>query len=377
VTKQWTPAHLAAALALACAGACGGDDGGEADAGPGQDATLFDASSRDAAVVDCSGDHRESAEDTNDPFSSGSGSAERTGLTLASGDAGFWVCGQLDPGQAAGKVADYDAYEFTVEGDDPVNLRIELLASDAAKTVIGLDLYRIDDGPPVQVASVPFRNGYALIAGLEVEPGTYWVSAAALPPDPDAPLGYAILVSENLLSCAPAGPPVAHLEAGDGKESRGNDTVQIHLPDAPLLTKDEMDLPEETAIVLEPEAVLLVRGESAPVESAGDSYLDRDTYLVTTGATASELEVRVSWPDGVVDLDVNLFAAGDPENSFSGDLGNESGPDRDVVMTLNVDPDHGYWLWVGAYDGGGKLAEGITYDITLCPRAHVSPTPPR
>ncbi len=377
MTQQWNPAHLAAALALAVAGACGGDDSGAADAGAGQDATLADASSRDAAIVDCSGDHRESAEDTNDPFSSGDGSAERTGLTLAPGDAGFWVCGQLDPTQAAGKVADYDAYEFTVDGDDPINIRVELLASDAAKTIISLDLYRVDDGPPVQVASVPFRNGYALISGLEVEPGTYWVSAAALPPEPDAPIGYAVLVSENLLACAAAGPPMDHPEAGDGDLSRGNDTVQIDLPDPPALTEDKMDVPEETALVLEPDTIAHLRGQSDAIVSAGDSYLDRDTYVITTGATTSELEVRVSWPDGMVDLDVNLFAAGAPENSFSGDLGKESGPDRDELMTLNVDPDHGYWLWVGAYDGGGKLALPVVYDITLCPRVHVAPTPPR
>jgi hypothetical protein len=376
VTKQWTPAHVAAALALACTGACGGDDSAEADAGPGRDATLFDASSRDAAVVDCSGDHRESAEDTNDPFSSGDGSAERTGLTLAPGDPGFWVCGQLDPTQAAGMVVDNDAYEFTVDGDEPVSVRIELVASEANKTVIGLELHRIDDGPPMQVASVPFRNGYALIAGLEAQPGTYWVSAAALPPEPDAPLGYAILVRENPLSCAPAGPPEAYLEAGDEPAGRGNDTVHIHLPDPPVLT-EEKDEPEPTMLVLEPDAVLLVRGESAAIESAGDSYLDRDTYLITTGAAASELEVRVSWPDGIVDLDVNLFAAGAPENSFSDDLGKSSGPDRDELMTLNVDPDHDYWLWVGAYDGGGALEMPVAYDITLCPREHVAPTPPR
>ena len=376
MNKQWTPAHLAAALALACGGACGGDDGGEPDAGPGLDASLIDASSRDAAVVDCSGDHRESAEDTNDPFSSANGSAERTGLALAPGDPGFWVCGQIDPSQAAGKVADYDAYEFTVEGDDPINLRIELLASDTSKTPLRLDLYRVDDGPAEEVASIPFRNGYALIAGLEAEPGRYWVSAAALPPVPDGLVGYAILVSENALSCAPAGPPVAHLEAVDG-DGRGNDTVSIHLPDAPALTEDEMDTPEETGLVLEPDTVHLVRGDSAAVESAGDSYRDRDTYLFTTGPATSELEVRLAWPDGLVDLDINLFAAGDPEITYSDDLGTESGPDRDALMTLNVDPGSAYWLWVGAYDGGGKIEQAVTYDITLCPRAHVAPTPPR
>ncbi len=374
---QWTPAHLAAALALACGGACGGDDGGEPDAGPGQDASLIDASSRDAAVVDCSGDHRESAEDTNDPFSSGNGSAERTGLTLDSGE-GFWLCGQLDPGQASGDVADYDAYEFTVEAGDPVVLRVELVASDVGETPVELDLFRIEDGPVEEVATdVPFRNGYALLAGLVAQPGRYWVSAKARPPAPGAPLGYAIRVSEDLLTCAPAGPPVAYAEAADGDLSRGNDTVQIHLPDSRALTDDEMDAPEPTELVLEPDAALLVRGESDAVESAGDSYLDRDTFLLATGATTSELEVRLTWPDGMGDLDINLFAAGDPETAYSGLLGTQPGLKRDEVMTLNVDPGRDYWLWVGAYDGGGMQAMPVAYDITLCPRVHVAPVPPR
>jgi hypothetical protein len=379
VTTQWTLARFAAGLMLAWASACGGDDDGDRDAAPVFDGSpAGDASAHDAAVVDCSGDHRESADSTNNPFSSDSGSAERTDLSLAAGSSRFWVCGQLDPAQATSQVADYDAFEFDVVGDQPVDLRIELLASDAGESSVGLDLYRVDDGPPEQIASVPFRNGFALIAGIVAPPGRYWVSAAAWPPEPPSPVGYAILVSENQLSC-PAAEGMPYLEAGDAPEDRGNDMVQILLGDPPAPT-EAPDVPEATGLTLEPDAVALLRGTSAPIPPA-DSYLDRDTYEIATGPMTDELELRLTWPDDdATDLDLYLFEATDPGNDYSVGLGNLPGKQRDVVMTLNVDPGRSYWLWVGALPPGDRAAANpvaVPYDVTLCPRAHVAPTPPR
>ncbi|HKE13901.1 MAG TPA: hypothetical protein VKB80_03475 [Kofleriaceae bacterium] len=380
MTKQWTLARFAAGLVLAWGGACGGGDDSAEDAAPVADGSpAGDAGSHDAAVVDCSGDHRESADSNNNPFASDNGSAEKTSLSLAAGGRGFWVCGQLDPAQATDQVADYDAYEFEVVGDEPVNLRIELVASDAGDSSLGLDLYRIDDGPPQQISSVPFRNGFALIAGIEADPGRYWVSAVAWPPVPPSPVGYAVLVSENQLSC-PASEAMPIAEAGDGADSRGNDVVHIVLGDPPALTEAD-DAPEATGLTLEPDAVALLRGTSAAIPSDGDSYLDRDTYLVATGATSDELELRLTWPDDAgADLDFYLFAAGGPDKEYSVELGNLSGTRRDALMTLNVDPGQSYWLWVGALapsEGTAATPVEVPYDVTLCPRAHVAPTPPR
>jgi hypothetical protein len=383
VIKKCTLARLSVALLLAWAAACGGDDDGDEDGGPIPDgAPMGDAGAPDAAVVDCSGDHRESAESANNPFSE-TGAAERTGLSLAAEGAGFWVCGQLDPAQAIEQVVDYDAFEFTIDGNRAVNLRIEMVASQAIGADLDLELYRVPDGPAQEVATgIPVRNGVALIAGLTVPRGRYWVSAAAWrPPELEGPVGYAIRVTENQETCPSAMQMPDYQESGDGMDSIGNDTVQIHLPNAPpVLTEDEKDAPEDTTpLTLEPDAVLYMTGESGAVETDKDSYLDRDTYLVTTGPTTGELELRLKWPDDGTDLDVHLFAAGDPAIDYSNALGTEAGVIRDELMTVNLDPGADYWLWIGAYDDPNDEGPvpAVEYEVTLCPRAYTPPTPPK
>lgn len=380
LTKEWTLTRFAAAFALAMTGACGGDDAGDADAAPATDGGGGDAGLGDAAVVDCSGDHRESADNANNPFPPGNGSAERTGLGLTAGGDGFWVCGELDPEQSNEQFADYDSFEFNIEGDDAVDLRIELVASGSSETSMGLDLFRVDDGPPVPVASAPFRRDHALIAGLIAQPGRYWVSAVAWPPAPEGPIGYAISVRENALSCPAAEPPPIFTESADGPDQRGNDTVAVEPPQPPVLTEAKADAPEATGLVLEPDVVALVRGTSEIAESAGDAYLDRDTFLIETGPATTELELRMSWEDGDVDLDLYLFEAGDPTIDYSAGLGVSTSGNRDETLTVNVDPGRAYWLWVAAFDNssqGGATDLPRDYDLTFCPREHVSPAPPR
>ncbi len=378
ITKR-TLARSVAGLALAWVGACGGDDGGDQDAAPPRDgAAAGDAGLEDAAVVDCAGDHRESAENSNNPFPSGSGSAERTGLTLAAGGSGFTLCGEIDPGQATEQVADYDSFAFTVDGRDSVIVRIEMAAAPASGALLALDLFRVDEGPPVQLATGPFRNDYALIAGLVLTPGTYWVSAVAWLPGPDDAFGYSIAVTENALAC-PSSAEAPYQEMNDLAGSRGNDMVTIDETDPPPRLTELSDAPEPTAILLEPGAVQHVRGTSDLVESDGDSYLDRDAYLIETGPSTSELELRLTWADSDVDLDMYLFEAGAPENDYSVKLGTSIGTKRDELMTLNVDPSRSYWLWVAAFDtaNGGSAGLPMIYDVTLCPREHGVAVEPR
>jgi hypothetical protein len=385
VTHEWTAARFGAAVLLAWAGACGGEDGADPDAAPAQDgAPPGDAPLGDASVVDCSGDHQESADSSNDPFSPGkNGTAERTGLSLAAGGMAFTVCGQIHPDQATRQVSDHDSYVFQVTGNDPINLRIEMIAAAPGGAALELDLFRVEDGLPVPVALGPYRNGYAMVAGVVVPPGSYWVSAVGWPPVPDAPIGYAISVAENTLACPPADGDPGSIEVGDTTENghRGNDSASVTYPLTPSATEDADDAPEPTGLVLEPGAVHLVRGTSAAVPSAGDSYLDRDAYLIATGPDTSELEVRLSWADGAVDLDAYLFEAGAPAHDYSVELGVSESSSRDELMTLNVDPDRSYWLWVGAFDSAAREIPAdlpISYDITLCPREHgAAPADPR
>ena len=182
------------------------------------------------------------------------------------------------------------------------------------------------------------------------------------------------MVAENRESCPAAGGEPDFVET-EGPAERTNDTVALDYPDPPHLT-DAVDAPEPTELVMAPGAPVHLRGTSGDVLSAGDSYLDRDAFAIATGADVGELEVRVAWPDGDVDLDVYLFAAGEPGEDHSVGLGNSIGGNGDELFTVNVDPDRSYWLWIGAFDStaqGGANDRPVDYDVTLCPREHVAP----
>ena len=367
----------AALLALLSAACSGGDDGASADGGPASDggATAPDPDARPVGpVVDCSADHQESAEATNDPVTVDGGSAEATGFALGPDSAPFTVCGQIDPEQASQRSVDADYYRFEVRGTDPVNVRITLHAAAEETGALSLHLYQVDEGIPVFLAAGPLRLGRALVAGLELEPGTYWLAALGRYPLPDDVIPYSIQIERNTLSCPAAAGDPDHAEAGDGGSSRGNDVVSILYP-AFELTGSGSDQPESTGLVLDgaaERAARHIRGVSAEVGSDGDDYLDRDTYLVTAGAATNELEIRLTWPDGDVDLDLFLFAAGDPDSDVSGGLGTTIGEQRDEVFTVAVLPGQAYWLWVGAFDdrtAGGATDLPVTYDLSLCPRA--------
>jgi len=357
------PALLAACLMAAC-----GSDSGSGDAGPPLDAAApSDALLSDASVVDCLGDYRESFDRTNDPLTVENGEAEPTGFVLRGGTEPFTVCGQIDPAQSNDTVVDGDYYEFTVGGTTPVNVRIELTAPDGNQaTDLAIDLHQVDEGTPFFVASGPFRTDYSLIAGISLAPGTYWVNAVAFHPAPDNPVLYTISIERDTFTC-PRVEVATYPESSDGA-GRENDMVAIQHPDPPELTAAD-DSPEVTGIVLDPASgPVSLQGQSAALGSDGDSYLDRDSYLVRSGPETNELEIRLSWPNDTVDLDVYLFAKDDPLDDYSVSLGASVDKMDDELFTVAIDPDRAYWLWVGAYQDGTGLP--ISYNATLCPRIH-------
>ncbi len=363
VANTWS-----ALLAIGLVAGCGGDDGSNDGLAPVDAAAPNDAFLSDAAVVDCQGDHRESHDRSNDPLTIEGGAAETTGFVLRGSSDPFEVCGQIDPVQSNDAVADGDYYEFTVGGTTPINVRLELRAADGEAAIdLAIHLHQVDEGTPVFLASGPFRTStsYGLIAGISLEPGTYWVNAVAFNPPPESPVGYTISIQRDTMTC-PRAEPSDYTESGDGA-GRGNDMVTIQHPAPPSLTASPGDEPEATGIELvAAEGSVGFGGVSAAVESDGDSYLDRDAYLVRTGPQTNELEVRLNWPNGDVDLDAYLFAAGDPASDYSVGLGATVDKVDDERFTVSVDPDRNYWLWVGAYQDGTGLP--VTYNVTICPR---------
>ena len=363
VANTWS-----ALLAVGLVAACGGDDGAGDSLPPLDAAAPSDAVLSDAAVVDCDGDYRESRDRTNDPLTVEGGEAEPTGFVLRGASDPFSLCGQIDPAQANDTVVDGDYYEFTVGGTSPVNVRIELRAPDGGEVSdLEIDLHVVEEGTPVFVASGPFRSDYGLIAGIPLEPGTYWVNAVAFSPPPEVPVLYSISIERDMMTC-PRKETADYAETGDGT-GRGNDMIAINHPEPPALTTMMSDSPETTGIELGAETgAVAVQGVSAALASAGDSYLDRDSYLVRTAPETNEVEVRLNWPNGDDDLDVYLFAAGDPSRDYSVGLGAKVDKVDDERFTVSVDPDRPYWLWVGAYKDGSGLA--VPYSVTICPRSN-------
>jgi len=358
-----------ALLAVGLVTACGSDDGA-GDSGP-----LFDAAApgdaflSDAAVVDCAADYRESRDRSNDPLTVEGGEAEATGYVLRAASDPFTVCGQIDPAQTNDAVVDGDYFEFTVGGSSPINVRIELYAPNGeAASDLAIDLHRVEEGTPVFVASGPFHSTFGVIAGIPLEPGTYWVNAVAFQPAPQSPVLYSMAIARESLTCPRVEPADDYAEAGDDG-GRGNDMVAVDHPDPPALTATMTDEPEPTGIQLHPASGPVgFTGVSAALESDGDSYLDRDSFLVRTGPETNEVQVRLNWPNGDDDLDMYLFAATNPERDFSVGLGAKVNVDDDELFTVSVEPDRNYWLWVGAYQGGSGTA--IPYSVTICPRSN-------
>jgi len=369
-------------LGLLAAAGCG-DEGPTANA-DGSPPPVFDAAPRpdatdyDGAVL-CGADYSERRDGSNDPFEVANGTVEGTSLTFSSVSVSRSVCGNFRPDQANDAYVDGDFYSFVVAGDNPQDLRVVMSVPDASPADnILLRLYRVDAGTPILIGSARYRRDYAMTVARGLEQGQYWLGAVAEFPARETPLAYTLELTHDYTECAVIEEAPDYTEADDGGGSRGNDTVAIAYPEAPQLTSLGGDSPETTGLTLTPQTPLRLSGQSGLVASAGDNYLDRDAFLITTAADTTELELVLTWADADVDLDVYVFAPGDPPLDHTDSQGVGISDIDDEVAIVNVDPASAYWIWVGAYDTtaqDGATALPMAYDLTLCPRTHgVSPT---
>lgn len=376
---RWRLALLCVTAGAACDGrtVSSTPDAGNvplADAAPRPDVIDYDA------AILCDADYAERRDDRNDPLSYEDDDSEGTGLFINTFTAPRTVCGALDPQYATDVRGDGDVFHFALEGDEPVSLRFEMeVAGAGPDDILYLHVYRSEAGLVRRIGIARYRRDFAVLVARDLEPGIYWIAPIAEQPATDAALDYTVTISREHLDCPASEEAAAYVEAADDGDSRGNDMVAIAYPDAPALTDDTGDAAEPTGLTLLPETPLRISGQSGLVSSAGDSYLDRDSYLLATAADTTEVELRLTWPDGDVDLDVYVFAAGDPSDNYSVGQGVTVGETDDEVVVINVDPSSNYWLWIGAYDTSeqdGATMLPMAYDVTVCPRTHGAvPTP--
>lgn len=342
--------------------ACGDDDGIIiADSGPTVDSGP------------ACGDYAELSDETNDALPpAASGTAEDSGVSFAAGDSKV-ICGVIDPEQEDGElgVVDLDSFDFEVGENAPLRV---VLRSDGADALGGLGVFLqgIDpEGNPVPVAAGGFAAGYALATSATTGAGTWRLVVFALPGEalPTAPIEYELEITDRPACEAATGEP-DYTEAKDGARSRRNDVVSATWGQSLMLapTGVTTDNPEPTEVTFAVDTAVHIVGTSADV-AANDSYHDKDTYLVTNGTDANEIDVRLTWPDGDVDMDMMAFV---PEAEMLQNIASGGGTfintNADEEFTLRLPPGVGLWLWVASYNEGATDLP-VTYDITVCPRA--------
>ena len=347
-----TGTRFAALALLSLAAACG-DDGGstppDAEDSPDAEVTPPDG----PPVSDC--DYDEADDAAND--AAGEASGTTVGTTAIS------ICGQIDARAPQEGIVDVDLYTFAVPaGTTHIRVRITGVAPGALEEVFG---FALPDDLSTTLAAAPLVNSHiAMVAG--VGEGNFVVAVqAANATQPAAALPYEIsIVAADPAACTSA--TATFTEANDGTTNTDNDMVNVDWsPFATPQTALATDVPEPTAATAAAQTPVRFDGSLAtPNGGALDEYLDKDTFVFTTGAGVNEIDVKVTWPDADSDLDFFLFpvpAGTDaPENLMTGSLISNTAPE---FQTVTVSPSTEYWVWVGNYDGS---AEPKTYEVTLC-----------
>jgi hypothetical protein len=285
---------------------------------------------------------------------------ENTGLAMG---AAASVCGSVDGGHydAALRAVDVDRYHLVVNGSG--ELLVELTA-DPDAALLGDVTVTIFDGtsPPTLVGEGALRLDLADHAAFvtQVTPGDVEVDVTAHAPGPiDGSLDYRLrLVADPGARCSAASGDVNYREAHDGDDDTGNDYLGADFARAPVF-QPIGGLPEPTGKSIA-EAQVHVAG-SAGAEPRSDAYLDRDTYMFSTG-DIDELGVHLDWT-AAADLDFAVLEAATLEPVATSTQSGVNGPEFQVFA---VRPRRQYVLWVGRFATPAGT-DPAPYDVNLCP----------
>jgi hypothetical protein len=276
--------------------------------------------------------------------------AEVSNVTLASGVR--TLCGDVDPAHfdIPSSTVDSDRYRITVGGDG--KLLVRLAADPAASLLTRLSAKLFDTAQNATLlADVPFAGDHGAQL-VELPPADYdLVVAATATGDLSAPVGYRVDLLLDPKCDAATTPP--YQEAGDD-----NDALSVDLAQTPAVAAIG-GTPEDTHLHATANNTLHIAG-TIDATPYGDSYADRDTYIIRTDSTANELIVRLDWTDPAADLDFYLFDPSTLDTIAAGDLGAAGSQE---IRAFGVSPSTAYVLWVGGFKGSHLPA---TYDVTVC-----------
>jgi hypothetical protein len=319
-------------------------------------------------------DYGELNDATNDDATS-AGQPEQS-MVMFSGSAVF--CGKLNIARydtTTNKV-DADAYTFTLTGD--TELYISMYGAGLAGIAqVDLQIYG-GQGFQSLVTSGSFAGNHAAAITV-LEAGTYEIYVRAYNNGaPAADVDYKVKLSTDDLEarCVPV-TTGGFAEAGDGANNLGNDMVGIDFdatdPDMFQILTTANDVPENTALTIADAMSYRFTGTGQVTNPIVGSYRDRDTFEITTGAMTNEITIRTAWPTATADLDMFVFEKPPAGAMTPIELGSAAftgvGPNEEVI-TIAVDPNTKYWVWIGNYSD--STGAGV-YSSTIC---GVNYTPP-
>lgn len=343
---------MRARLVLAFLVACGG--GGSGDKPDAPDMQMIDAPDIDAPgnmMVTCA--YNEAADATN----TSSANAEATNLTF--GTQKTSICGKINNGHfnAGNGLVDVDGYKIAVGADTSALVHLTGQAGGLQRVIVQA---LTSTGAQLAVGTYEGDHG---TASVPLPAGNYVLAVAALnPADVAAPIDYAItLVTDTPATRCPKLGTTSFTEANDGGANNGNDIYRFSTTANPQTSfTPGADTPEPTGVIANAGTSYLFKGSSANV-NPNDDYMDRDTFAFTTGATTTQMSVRLNWPATTVDFDFKVY----PMMSLLSVTGGlATSNTEDEFQTFSVKPNTQYWLWVAAFDGATGLP--AAYDATLC-----------
>lgn len=327
-------------------------DAGEIDGGA--DAPLD-------AFVECN--YTEQHDTTNDYFADPT-AIEETGVHFTGGGPRT-ICGTINNGHynadPAYQTVDIDNYGFTVDHDADVIVRL----TGNAQNILQVGVFAVTDTRGF--AGGDYYLGNHAVFSQSLKAGHYQISVEATDvQDATAPVDYKVRMSidDPATRCADVTATADYTEAHDGLTNDGNDMVAIDYNQFPVysFTGSPLDVPEPTNLVLDPAKDYRISGTSASVAGQG-SYFDRDTYVITTGATTNEISVRMKPGASTADMDFYLFQENrDFGLSFNGA---QMMGGAEEFATLAVNPNSRYWLWVGKANADSDNTSS-TYDASIC-----------
>jgi hypothetical protein len=304
----------------------------------------------------------------NDTANGNPAMAEATGVGFSSTTK--TICGAInrDHFNAQSFLVDLDI--FAVEVTAPTTLLVTL-SGPGIESIAEVDVFIVANNT---VRANALVVGDHAITTAALTTGNYVIEVAAFHPNAiaaDVSYKVKLVPDQPSARCTTATAAADYTEASDGT-GMDNDMVEVRYMTQPMraLTAATTDSAEMSSITASAGMKFRITGTSADVNPS-DEYHDRDSYLLTTGATTDQMSVRVNWATTTVgvDFDYLLFPATSITSGTIPEIASSTIIQTNGTIgefnTFAVKPNTGYWLWVGSYDTPGIVLPA-DYDVTIC-----------